>query len=353
MNQFSSSSTVRRTGLKALLLLAVFGLFICPATNLIANDDEIKVDNERLQSIFSGDAPKNRAELAAMQKHFQQLVQEVSSAVVGIQVGNSQGSGVIIDAEGHVLTAGHVVGEPNQEATFIFPDGKRVTGKTLGANNSIDSGMMQITEEGDWPYVEMGNSAKINTGQWVMAIGHPGGYMEGRTPVIRVGRVLTESSSAIQTDCVLVGGDSGGPLFDMSGQVIGINSRIGNDLSFNIHVPIDTYSDTWHRLVKAEKWGSQGQMVRDAGSGRPYIGVSRDADSGEAKISDVTEGGPADKAGIKAGDTIVEFNNRRIVSFDSLVAAVLATQPGDEVKVVVKRNEETVNLMLTIGENTN
>src|SRR5262249_45555918 len=159
-------------------------------------------------------------------------------AVVGIRLGQHQGSGIIVTKDGFVLTAGHVSGEPGKTATVIFPDGKELKAKTLGKNGGIDSGMMKIATEGEYPFVEMGKSDPIKKGDWVLAIGHPGGFRTNRTPVVRVGRVLQATSLFLRSDCTLVGGDSGGPLFDMRGQVVGIHSRIGDgSITANIHVP--------------------------------------------------------------------------------------------------------------------
>src|SRR6185295_19283905 len=117
--------------------------------------------------------------------------------------------------------------------TLTFPDGKQVKGKALGANTGTDSGLIKITDEGKYPYCEMGNSADLKKDQWCVAIGHPGGLKPNRTPPVRLGRIngLPGKAEAdkvvwVTTECTLVGGDSGGPLFDMNGRVIGIHSRI-------------------------------------------------------------------------------------------------------------------------------
>jgi serine protease Do len=214
-------------------------------------------------------APENLDDLRALENHVQRVLARVMPAVVGLQVGAGQGSGVIVDADGTILTAGHVSGTPDQKAIAVLPSTKRLKAKTLGKNGGIDSGMMKIAEPGPWPYVEMGNSADLKVGQWVIAIGHPGGFRDNRTPVVRVGRILVANQFFIRTDCTLVGGDSGGPLFDMRGRVIGIHSRIGaTAITENMHVPIDTYRLTWERLASSESWGGalgQIELVRSAG----------------------------------------------------------------------------------------
>src|ERR1700758_5044418 len=117
----------------------------------------------------------------------------------------------------------------------------------------------------------MGKSTSLTKGQWVVSIGHPGGFRPNRTPVVRLGRVLEANANLIVTDCTLVGGDSGGPLFDLDGKVIGIHSRISSGLAFNFHVPVDTYRTTWDRLVKGDVWGG--------GRTGPYIGVVLNPDA--------------------------------------------------------------------------
>ena len=219
-------------------------------------------------------APDNIDDLRGIEKHVERVIERVNPAVVGVLVGPGQGSGVIISEDGYVLTAGHVSGKPNQDATVILPSGERLKAKTLGQNKGIDSGMVKIVpgdndKDRKFPFLEMGKSVDLKSGQWVLAIGHPGGFRKNRTPVVRVGRILAANPFLIRTDCALVGGDSGGPLFDMQGRVIGIHSRIGGkEITENVHVPVDTYRQTWDRLAKGESWGGQlgsVEVVRSAG----------------------------------------------------------------------------------------
>jgi len=199
-------------------------------------------------------APKDVGELRALEARVQEVVEQVLPATVGVQIGHARGSGVIVSPDGYVMTAGHVVGKPGQSVTFILPDGKTVKGKTLGLFKNADAGLMKIEDKGEWPYVEKGHSADLRPGQWCVAVGHPLGYQKGRPPVVRVGRVLRARDNAIQTDCPLVGGDSGGPLFDLEGRVIGINSRIGGGMHMNYHVSVDVFHDVWDRLAKGDAW---------------------------------------------------------------------------------------------------
>jgi serine protease Do len=291
-------------------------------------------------------APENLEDLKAIQTRVQEVVKKVLPCTVALRVGSASGSGVIVREDGYVLTAGHVSSQPDREVTVIFSDGRRVKGKTLGANHGIDSGLIKITEEGNWPFAAMAQSAEVKRGQWCLALGHPNGYRPGRTPPVRLGRILNSSDQAIQTDCVLFSGDSGGPLFDMHGRVIGIHSRIGMELTANIHVPVDTYRLTWDRLAKAVVWGSR---LGGRGPNRVDLGMDIDGDSKDCRVAKVTPGAPADKAGLKVGDIITQFDNQKISNSEELATQLRRKRPGDEVVVKVQRGQEVMSLKLVIS----
>lgn len=296
-----------------------------------------------LRRIYAGGEPSSVADLKAMEQHQQELAKRLTACTVGIVVGPAHGSGVIVSEDGYVMTAAHVAGKPGRQATFILPDGRRAKGKTLGLYRTLDAGLLKITDEGPWPFAEKAEPNGIDVGAWCVATGHPGGFQEGRRPVVRVGRIQIKDKFAINTDCTLVGGDSGGPLFDMSGKVIGINSRIGRSLMANMHVPIAAYHEAWDRLAKGEAWG------HFPGTG-PFIGVQGDADSDLAKVAQVLPKGPAQKAGVKPGDVIVRYGEKQITDFASLQMCVNDSQPGEKVTLEVRRAEKIVKLELVVGK---
>lgn len=306
------------------------------------NDEASEGD---LNRIFAGKDLPTSVHLKPMQEHFRKLVEKVRPATVGIQVGQSQGSGVIVSRDGYVLTAAHVISAPDLDARIILPDGTTLNAKTLGMDHSIDSGMLKITDEGKWPYLDVGVSESLNTGQWVMAIGHPGGYDETRAPPIRVGRLLSKDHERVlQTDCTLVGGDSGGPLVDMDGNVIGIHSRIGGRLDQNYHVPVDTYSINWDDLVAKKVVGRN--RVRP--SSPVYMGLS--LNDSKMTIKSVEKDGPADKAGLKVDDEITRINGKLVTSQRSLRRELRKLKPDDKVKLVIKREgEEEIEVEITMG----
>jgi serine protease Do len=297
-------------------------------------------------------SPSSVAELQQIEKRVEAVSSKVMPAVVGVIVGSGQGSGVIVSQDGYVLTAAHVSEKPDQEVQIVLADGRKVKAKTLGVNKQIDSGLMKIEESGDWPYCEIGKSGELKKGQWVLALGHPGGYRKDRPPVVRLGRVLSSTgpNEFIMTDCTLVGGDSGGPLFDLDGKVVGIHSRIGPSTLNNMHVPADTYTATWDRLAKGESWGDRFSFLGGGPTVRgPLLGVGGESvTGGGVKITNVTAGGPGDKAGLKSGDVVKTFDGISVKSIDHLAVMIARKKPGDKVAIIVDRAGKRVDLNATL-----
>lgn len=300
----------------------------------------------RLAKLLRGSSPANREELKTLQNRIRELTPKIIPVTVAIQVGRANGSGVIVDAAGHVLTAAHVAGEPGRDAIVFLSDGRVAHGVTLGMNQRLDAGLIKITEPGQWPHAPLGHSSELGEGQWCLATGHPGGYNpeRPRPPVLRWGRVLKVDESAILTDCTLVGGDSGGPLFDLQGNVIGIHSRIGKNLTINVHVPIDPYRDSWDRLVQSEAWN-----LMESETAMPWMGVLKTPDSNDATIHEVTPGSPAELAGLIAGDRIVRVNQMQIGTFMELKTEISQLAIGETIEVEIQRGDEVHVFKLTIA----
>jgi S1-C subfamily serine protease len=187
------------------------------------------------------------------------VVEKAMPCVVSLSrtenLGLSQGSGIIISRNGLVLTAAHVVGD-SKIVNVTFPDQKRVQAKVLGADYGRDIALAIITAPDDFPFLELGNPQDLAIGDMVVALGHPGGFDPQRKPPVRLGRVFEFSQEAfIRTDCTVVGGDSGGPLLDLNGKVIGVHSSVGVDLSWNNHAPIAAVRQDWDRMIKGDRWG--------------------------------------------------------------------------------------------------
>ena len=196
-----------------LALLAVSMLSLSIGTGVLAAQEAKAEESTRLEKLLSGEPPETIQDLKAMQERFRSLATKLVPCTVGLRVGGAQGSGVIISEDGYVLTAGHVSGQAGRTVTVILHNGKQLKGKTLGGDFELDAGLIKIEDKGEWSYAEMGKSKDLGRGQWCVSIGHPGGYRPERSAPVRVGRILDNRASGIRTDCMLVGGDSGGPLF--------------------------------------------------------------------------------------------------------------------------------------------
>jgi serine protease Do len=297
---------------------------------------------EAIPEAFRRRAPGTVDDLKAMEDHLRGLVARVSPAVVGVRVGGSTGSGVIISRDGLVLTAAHVSGAPGRDVRFTFPDGSTASGTTLGTDHGTDSGLMRITEEGDWPYAGLGDADSVALGDWVMALGHPGGFDEERPVVVRLGRVIWRSSGVIRTDSILMSGDSGGPLFDVHGRVVGIHSRISESTAANFHVPVGNYVASWERLARGDNWGGRG-----FGS-RTWVGVRGTDDSGGCRLERVWENGPAHRAGLREGDVVTRIDRKPVKDYAFFLEMVSEVEVGETVTLEVLRGDERLEVEVTV-----
>jgi serine protease Do len=291
--------------------------------------------------------PTSKADLLTMEQQVRKLVTKGLAATVGLELGPARGSGVIISADGYILTAGHVARRPNSEVIVVLSNGRRLKGKTLGIGYGMDSGLVKIMDKGTWPFVSMGKSSTLAIGQWCVAIGHPGGQKRGKPPTVRLGRIIVSNHRLIRTDNTLISGDSGGPLFNLDGKVIGIHSRIGMPTTANIHVPIDTYTENWKRLVAAEAWGS---MLGKPGG--PFLGVGGEDHDKGARLTRVLEGESGANGGLKAGDIVTHFGGKPTPTYRELVHQIHQSNIGQKVKVKLLREGKSMEVTVKLGERT-
>ena len=260
-------------------------------------------------------------------------------ALVSEKVGSS-GSGVVVSEDGLILTAAHVI-QGAEEVTVNFPDGKKAPGKVLGANYSKDIAMVKIGEEGKWPFLELGASRSLEAGDWVVAMGHSAGFDKMRTPPVRFGRVISEGpGNFLTTHCRLIGGDSGGPLFDLEGRVVGINSSIGEALQNNNHAGVDGFREDWDRLLAGEVWGKL-EMNPFQNPERPVIGIGYGEWRGlrGALVESLVAEAPAATAGIRVGDLIRVVDGTAVRDGRELEQALAKRRAGDVVKIQVLRDD--------------
>lgn len=262
----------------------------------------------------------------------------------------ASGSGVVTTADGLVLTAAHVV-QGAAELLVVFPDGKQVPGKVLGANYSKDIAMVQITAKGPWPFVERGTSKHLEAGDWVIGLGHSAGFDPDRTPPVRFGRVISKGpGNFLTTDCTLIGGDSGGPLFDLDGRIVGIHSNIGASLINNNHAGIDGFRDDWDRLLAGEGWGRL-SLNPFANPEMPVLGI----EMGLAQrvrgvpVEMVVPRSPAAAAGVRTGDLIVAVDRSEIRNGNELLQVLAKKQAGEVVKLGVVRDDKNLEFKVTLA----
>lgn len=336
-----------------------FGIFVVLVSLAFSSHVVFAGEAPPLPKAFDKATPENLKDLQEIEQHVKKLLDKVIPATVGLRIGGSSGSGVIIDEEGHVLTAGHVSGKPDQDVQIILHDGKKLKGKTLGGNRGIDSGLLKITDKAEFPFIEMGSSADLKKGNWCLAVGHPNGYQSGRPPVVRLGRILdinkdkAGKQTFLRTDCALVGGDSGGPLFDMHGKVIGIHSRIGLPITQNIHVPVDTYTETWDKLASGEVWG-EALFAKKGGpknfGSNAFLGVKVDPHAKDCKLLSVDPDSPAGKAGLKADDILVSIDGKKIATEADFNRLLGAKRPNDLIALEVRRGANLLTYKITLSK---
>jgi serine protease Do len=261
----------------------------------------------------------------------------------------ASGSGVIVSEDGLVLTAAHVI-QGAESVLVVFPDGKQVQGKVLGANYSRDMAMVKIQDKGRWPFVKTGNSKALGAGDWVVGLGHSAGFDAARTPPVRFGRVVSKGpGNFLTTDCTLIGGDSGGPLFDLDGNIVAIHSSIGKSLSNNNHTGIDGFREDWDRMLAGETWGSL-SLNPFANPEMPVLGIGMAMMRGVRGVivENVVQGSPAAAAGVRTGDVIRVIDGSEVRDGGELLQILAKRQAGDVVKLSVRRGKSDIEMKVTL-----
>ena len=266
----------------------------------------------------------------------------------------SLGSGVIINKEGYIVTNNHVV-ENAKEIVVMLHNEKDYKAQVVGRDKKTDLALIKIEAEGDLPVAPLGDSDKLEVGEWVLAIGNPFGLAETVTAgiVSAKGRVIGAGpyDDFIQTDASINPGNSGGPLFNFWGEVVGINTAIiatGQGIGFAI--PINLAKEILPQLK------DRGRVTRGwlgVGIQRVTPELAESFGLKEAKgalVSQVFKDSPADKAGIRQGDIIIEFDGKKIEDFGDLSRIVASTPVGKAVTIKVFRGGQVISLETTVAE---
>jgi serine protease Do len=268
----------------------------------------------------------------------------------------SLGSGFIISPDGYILTNTHVVDDAD-EVTVKLTDKREFKAKVVGKDSRTDIALIKIDAK-DLPTVAIGDPDKLKVGEWVAAIGSPFGFENSVTAgiVSAKGRALPDENYVpfIQTDVAVNPGNSGGPLFNLRGEVVGVNSQIysrtGGYMGLSFAIPIDVAMNVGDQL-RAHGKVSRGRLgigIQDVTSDLARsFGLEKPVG---ALVSAVDRGGPADKAGIAVGDVIVAYDGKSVKNSFDLPRMVAATKPGSRVPVTVWRQGKQREVSVTVGE---
>jgi serine protease Do len=267
-----------------------------------------------------------------------------------------EGSGFIVSGDGYILTNAHVVADAD-EVTVRMTDRREYAAKVVGIDTRSDVAVLKI-EGKDLPVVKFGDPQKLRPGEWVIAIGSPFGFDNSVTAgvVSATGRTMQGDQTGmmfIQTDVAVNPGNSGGPLFNLSGEVVGINSQIysrsGGYMGLSFAIPIDLANNVRTQLVSTGKVtrGRIGVQIQPVNAQfADSFGLDRPRG---ALVGQVLSGGPAEKAGVKAGDIILSVDGRPVERSDQLPSMVAGIAPGKDAKVEVWRERASKTLSVKVG----
>jgi serine protease Do len=273
------------------------------------------------------------------------------------QTRTSVGSGFIISPDGYVLTNNHVVDDAD-EVSVRLQDRRTLTAKVVGTDPQYDIALLKL-DAGQLPAVSIGDSRQLKPGQWVLAIGSPFGfdYTVTQGIVSAVGRNLGSGdqpyTSFIQTDVPINRGNSGGPLFNLQGQVVGVNSQIysntGGYIGVAFSIPIDVAMNVVQQ-IKEKGYVSRGMLGVQVQPVDDFVKAMKLPNANGALIGDVGDGSGAEKAGLRQGDVIIAFNGQPINQAADLPPLVGMTKPHSQADVTILRDGKKETVKVTIGE---
>ena len=269
---------------------------------------------------------------------------------------HSLGSGFIISADGYVLTNAHVV-EKADEVTVKTTDKREFTAKVIGSDRRTDIALLKIDAK-NLPVANLGDPNTMKVGSWVIAIGSPYGFENSVTAgiVSAKGRALPGDNfvSFIQTDVAVNPGNSGGPLFNLNGEVVGVNSQIysrtGGYMGLSFAIPIDVAMDIVSQLKGNGKVsrGRLGIQIQEVTAELAASFGLKDAKG--ALVAAIEKGSPAEKGGMQPGDVILKFEGKPVSSSSDLPRMVGATKPGSKTKLEIWRNRASKEISITLAE---
>lgn len=256
------------------------------------------------------------------------------------------GSGFIIDPHGIIVTNTHVIGDSN-DITVFLTNGKRFTAKVIGSDSLTDIAVIKIDSDQSLPYVEWGDSKKVEVGDWILAAGNPFGLGSSVTAGIVSARGRDIGSSPfddfLQLDAPMNPGNSGGPSFNLAGQVVALNTAIVSPTGSSVGIGFGIPSEIAAPIVK--------QLCQFGFIDRGWLGVTLEEDSHHngVKIVDLDKDGPAYKAKVKINDRVEMINDQHVDTVRAFIKTVAIAHPDSIIHLKLKRNKQTIILPVTVG----
>ena len=353
MQAFKNSRAAVATALAAAALVGAGGA----AAVAVALGDDPVADSASQVTVTSATPAASSATTVG------QIYKRTSAAVVEITVTSAgqttpfgdgqgqqqaQGSGFVYDSAGHIITNQHVV-DGAESVSVRFANGKTYTATVVGSDPSTDIAVIKVdAPASELKPLELADSSAVEVGDGVIAIGSPFGLEQTVTTgiVSALHRQITAPNNftiddAIQTDAAINHGNSGGPLLDLDGKVVGVNSQIESDSGGNDGIGFAVPSDTVGKIADA--------IISGGSVEHAYLGVATEDATGGAGLADVRSGTPAARAGLQSGDVVTKFDGTAVASADELRRLVDSKSPGQKVEVTVRRDGKSITVDVTLG----
>lgn len=282
-------------------------------------------------------------DLHVVEKQIQNLLPRLKRTVVSIETLDGAGSGVIVTKDGLVISAAHVIEQRGKKMTVILSDGRKIHAVSKGGSQLSDAGMLKLNDDGPFEFATMAKSGSSKVHQWCFALGHPNGYNRDRGIVLRAGKILAKKDETIQTNCRLLGGDSGGALFNLQGEVIGIHSRISNKPEENFHTSIESFLSNWDYFLSEEL------LTLENLKAGGFLGVSCEQSNNGLLILKVVPGSAAEKLGLFANDELLCLDGIPLDTREKLTILVSKKSPGEVITLDFLRKGREISIQVALG----
>ena len=282
-------------------------------------------------------------DLLSVESKIRSILPIIKSAVVSIESSDGAGSGVIVSEDGLVLTAAHVIGKRGEKMMVTLAGGGKKNAVSKGGSELSDAGMLQLEQNERYPYVPLAKQGSSAPGQWCLALGHPNGFNQERGMVLRAGMILEKKDETLQTNCRLLGGDSGGPLFNLKGEVIGIHSRISKNSDENYHTTIESFLSNWNYFLSEEILLLKN--IQSAG----FLGVMCEQSKRGLRIMEVVPHSEADQMGLLANDELLRLDSIPLDTREKLTILISEKSPGEIVTLDFMRGSREIAVQIQLG----